>query len=50
MRVEGDSVSRILLADNSSSSADALAAYAQSHGLANACRILLNTNEFLFID
>jgi hypothetical protein len=29
---------------------NALAAYAASHGLANACRILLNTNEFLFID
>jgi len=27
-----------------------LAAYAAKHGLANACRILLNTNEFVFID
>jgi hypothetical protein len=27
----------------------ALAAYANKHGLANACRVLLNTNEFLFI-
>ena len=25
-------------------------AYAAKHGLANACRILLNSNEFLFID
>ena len=29
---------------------DALAAYARQHGLANACRLLFNTNEFLFID
>jgi cytochrome c553 len=28
----------------------ALTAYAQSYGLANACRMLYNTNEFLFID
>jgi preprotein translocase subunit Sss1 len=28
----------------------ALAAYAQKHGLANACRLLLNSNEFCFID
>jgi hypothetical protein len=30
--------------------ADALATYASKHGLANACRFLLNTNEFAFID
>jgi hypothetical protein len=29
---------------------DSLAAYARKHGLANACRLLFNTNEFLFID
>jgi mono/diheme cytochrome c family protein len=29
---------------------NALSAYAQRHGLANACRLLLNTNEFLFVD
>jgi cytochrome c553 len=29
---------------------DALTAYARKHGLANACRLLFNTNEFLFID
>jgi hypothetical protein len=29
---------------------DALASYAARHGLANACRILLNTNEFMFVD
>ncbi|MBY0395452.1 MAG: DUF1553 domain-containing protein, partial [Thermoleophilia bacterium] len=28
----------------------ALSAYAARHGLAGACRVLLNTNEFLFID
>jgi len=29
---------------------DALSAYAAKHGLAHACRLLCNTNEFLFID
>ena len=29
---------------------DALAAHAARHGLANACRLLFNTNEFVFID
>jgi len=29
---------------------DALAAYAARHGLANACRLLWNTNEFVFVD
>jgi hypothetical protein len=29
---------------------DALAAYASKHGLATACRLLWNTNEFIFID
>ncbi len=29
---------------------EAVAAYARRHGLANACRVLLNANEFLFID
>jgi hypothetical protein len=28
----------------------ALAGYAQRHGLANACRLLFNANEFLFVD
>jgi hypothetical protein len=28
---------------------DALAGYAQQHGLANACRLLFNSNEFLFL-
>jgi hypothetical protein len=29
---------------------DALTAYATNHGLAQACRLLWNTNEFVFID
>ncbi len=29
---------------------DSLAAYAKKHGLANACRLLFNTNEFAFVD
>lgn len=29
---------------------DELAQYAEQHGAANACRIILNLNEFLFID
>ncbi len=29
---------------------DALAAHARRHGLANACRLLLNASEFLFVD
>jgi hypothetical protein len=29
---------------------DALAAHAKQHGLANACRVMLNLNEFVFVD
>jgi hypothetical protein len=29
---------------------DALAKYAKEHGLANACRVILNLNEFVFVD
>jgi hypothetical protein len=29
---------------------DALAAYAKEFGLANACRVILNLNEFVFVD
>ena len=29
---------------------DALAAFAAKHGLANACRVIWNTNEFVFVD
>jgi len=28
----------------------ALTAYAGKHGLANACRVVLNSNEFMFVD
>ena len=27
-----------------------LAAYAQQHGLTNACRVLFNSTEFMFVD
>jgi hypothetical protein len=27
----------------------ALAAYAEKHGLANVCRLILNSNEFMFV-
>jgi hypothetical protein len=30
--------------------AKAVGAYAAKHGLANACRVLLNSNEFVFVD
>jgi hypothetical protein len=29
---------------------DELTAYARRHGLANACRVILNLNEFVFVD
>jgi hypothetical protein len=29
---------------------EALTAYAEEHGLANACRVILNLNEFVFVD
>lgn len=29
---------------------ESLAGYARKHGLANACRLLFNTNEFVFLD
>ena len=28
----------------------ALVEYAAKHGMANACRVILNSNEFLFVD
>ena len=30
--------------------AAALAAYAAKHGVANACRVVLNSNEFIFVN
>jgi hypothetical protein len=32
-----------------SSERESLTGYAQQHGLANACRLLFNSNEFLFL-
>jgi hypothetical protein len=29
---------------------EALTSYAAKHGLANACRLIFNTNEFVFVD
>jgi hypothetical protein len=29
---------------------ESLTAYARKHGLANACRVILNLNEFVFVD
>ncbi len=43
-------VRRILLRAPTSDEQPLFAAYAQKHGLAAFCRLLLNTNEFLFID
>lgn len=40
----------ILLRLPSADEAAAVARYAEEHGLANACRYLLNTNEFMFVD
>jgi len=41
---------RALGRDPSAEELDALAAYAAKHGLAHACLLLWNTNEFVFID
>ena len=41
---------RALGRDPSADELDALAAYAAKHGLAHACLLLWNTNEFVFID
>ena len=41
---------RALARDPDRSELDSLAAYAKKHGLANACRLLFNTNEFVFVD
>ncbi|MBL8864640.1 MAG: DUF1553 domain-containing protein [Planctomycetia bacterium] len=36
--------------DPTATETDSLAAYAKEHGLANACRAILNLNEFVFVD
>jgi hypothetical protein len=43
-------VRRVLLRMPTESEAGAWTAYAAKHGLANFCRVLLNSTEFLFID
>jgi Protein of unknown function (DUF1553) len=45
-----NSVKLILLRDSPIGEMQALSAYAERHGLAATCRVLLNTNEFLFVD
>ena len=42
---------RLALArDPAADERQALEAYAKQHGLANACRVILNLNEFVFVD
>ncbi len=45
-----DAVRRILLREPAPDEAERLSAYAERHGLAALCRVLLNSNEFLFVD
>ncbi len=40
----------VLLRPPQSGELEKLTAYAAKHGMANTCRVLLNTNEFMFID
>ena len=40
----------ILQRQASSHELEQFAGYVTSHGLANACHLLLNTNEFLYLD
>lgn len=46
----GDAVREILGREASDEELTGLAAYLLGHGLANACRVLLNSNEFMFVD
>jgi hypothetical protein len=41
---------RALSRDATAPEVDVIVAYAQKHGLANACRLVLNLNEFIFVD
>jgi len=43
-------VELILCRPASEKEIDSLGAYCQKHGLANTCRLLLNSNEFLFVN
>jgi hypothetical protein len=56
-KLGGDTRARVVAAfrlalsrSPSADEADALTAYAEKHGLANACRVLFNLNEFAFVD
>ncbi|MBC7852569.1 MAG: hypothetical protein IAF94_03950, partial [Pirellulaceae bacterium] len=40
----------VLLRPPRESEATALRAYLEKHGLANTCRLLLNSNEFMFVN
>lgn len=46
----GEAFRRILGRSPTEREAGLIAEYARHHGLANLCRFLLNTNEFLFVD
>ena len=41
---------QILMREASSEESQRFTTYIQNHGLANACQLLLNTNEFLYLD
>jgi hypothetical protein len=43
-------VRKILLRDPTGDEARRLREYAQRHGMAAVCRVLLNSNEFLFVN
>src|SRR5688500_1755269 len=40
----------VLLRPPRESEVSALRAYLEKHGLANACRLMLNSNEFMFVN
>ena len=46
----GEAFRRILLRDPRSNERTALAGYIRRHGLPNACQLLINSNEFLYLD
>jgi mono/diheme cytochrome c family protein len=45
-----DAFRRALARDPTAEERQALEAYAKQHGLANTCRVILNLNEFVFVD
>jgi hypothetical protein len=45
-----EAVKRILLRKPTAAELSQYQQYASRHGLENLCRVLLNTNEFLFVD